>query len=663
MSLCFRIHGDNIVECERVAKIIIGELQRRYRVHIWSFLASPGVIAYQIRCNRWNYLYLLLLPGFSSRKAQRWGGDIFNALIARGDILNEKPDVILTRVAGRVETILLAIEFCGALQAGNQAWQRSGRAFSVGRAGCPYAYVVDFAKYELDSATRERKGLRFPNPSVPYSYISFSRAIGNFVAPVYVESEEFDRNDPALSHFDEANFASQDLASWIVGRMFNEDVTCIEDRMLQKAFNVVKFLAEKTENPLFSPQQWNDIYQNQRDFADYVIKKWPFSFKKVIADKSKHGHVEQVAALIEQFACGVAERFPFGIVPAASRQKFAAGLAAIYPDIEMIARLGQGERNLFVCIFKGFKPGGDDDRPDRGLAPLCRMLSADCDILTFIYGPILQEKFNLLCSNPLELANSNGLWKAVLQIGDAVIVDSPIVNSENFAEYGTLTERLPLIPAASRLPSQPAFAPRVRWYGEDDVDTAIHFLFTHELGAFEGLCNPPGGDWSGLSVMLNTTEFRWLSLPREGRGVDGKRPDHVVELFEIGDRPVLLVIESKESAHKLESGVGLGLVNYMQHLMDFPASVERPAGGKWTRCQREIDPSSFVMVSAGAYLKHADEDPNEIFAKSGCELLLGLRPHRGGWELEIGANTENAHLVKEYIARHLSPLSKIYLTN
>ena len=105
-------------------------------------------------------------------------------------ILDEKPDVIITEVKDNKEHPLVAIEFCSALQAGNQAWQRSGRAYSTGRSLVPYIYIVDFVKYELDS-NRNRKSLRFPNAAVPFSYINYSRNLNNLVVQAFFKSEEF----------------------------------------------------------------------------------------------------------------------------------------------------------------------------------------------------------------------------------------------------------------------------------------------------------------------------------------------------------------------------------------------------------------------------------------------------------------------------------------
>ena len=149
MEQYFRIHGDNIVECERIANIIINETNPE---HINISLVSPSTISMEIcfsRFHRWYRWYIDLLPGFNKSGRRRWRGDIFSALRENGSFLDETPDAIITEVVSDTETIICAIEFCSALQAGNQAWQRSGRAFSTGRTGCPYLYIVDFVNMNL----------------------------------------------------------------------------------------------------------------------------------------------------------------------------------------------------------------------------------------------------------------------------------------------------------------------------------------------------------------------------------------------------------------------------------------------------------------------------------------------------------------------------------
>lgn len=157
----FRIHGDNIVECERIINYLNVGIDVISCDRDFSSLACPRVrISFEHNSvkNDWS---IELFPGFNKSNRNRWKNNIFDVLKDNGSFLDETPDAIITKVDGERETVLYAVEFCSALQAGNQAWQRSGRAYSTGRAGCPYIYIVDFVKYELDTSTRERKALRF----------------------------------------------------------------------------------------------------------------------------------------------------------------------------------------------------------------------------------------------------------------------------------------------------------------------------------------------------------------------------------------------------------------------------------------------------------------------------------------------------------------------
>lgn len=287
MPRIFRIHGDNIVECERIVKLILKEIELKT---VEISLMSPSTIAYNIRFNYLgNYFEwrLELLPGFNKAGRRRWEDNIFAGLKNSGSFLDETPDAIVTYLENGSETILYAIEFCSALQAGNQAWQRSGRAFSIGRTGCPYLYIVDFVKYELDSSTRGRKALRFPNPVVPYSYISFSRESENFVAQVYVRSEEFDKQfDRSLIEFDEDNFAEADLSRYIVKRMCGFETSAEEESILQKNLNVVMFLANSYHpNNNFTPEQWRYLYTYQQGIVQFSLENARFNFRKKFRKK------------------------------------------------------------------------------------------------------------------------------------------------------------------------------------------------------------------------------------------------------------------------------------------------------------------------------------------------------------------------------------------
>lgn len=205
----FRIHGDNIVECERLYNIITKSIQIQNEER---FFLSPACPSIKVNTTDFDTFFFKYFPGFNKNTSDRWTSNIFQILKDNGSFLNETPDVLLTEETNDGEKILIAIEFCSALQAGNQAWQRSGRAYSTARTNiCPYLYIIDFVKYELDKS-RKRKALRFPNAVIPYSYYNASKNWKYPAIQVYFKSEEFQPDfDPVLQNFDTSLFGENDV--------------------------------------------------------------------------------------------------------------------------------------------------------------------------------------------------------------------------------------------------------------------------------------------------------------------------------------------------------------------------------------------------------------------------------------------------------------------
>lgn len=667
MKQFFKIHGDNVVECERISSLILAEVNPQ---KVSKSLLSPSTITLDISFvyDDKNYdWHLELLPGFNKAGRARWNGDIFEPLRQNGSFLDETPDAIISEIIDNKETILCAIEFCSALQAGNQAWQRSGRAFSTGRTGCPYLYIVDFVKYELNPETRERKSLRFPNAAVPYSYINFSRVNNSFVAQVYVQSESFDKqNDPSLANFNENNFAEDDLRKYLVKRMAHIDTQIEEKSILNKNFAVVCFLSELT-NPQknLTVTEWQDIYHNNKDVVNYCVEHQRFNFHKRITENGMHGNLDKVLSLIDIYSAGLASKdLPIGIIPAENRPEFAEGLAEIYPtfDYRNIEALSDPTTNLILCLFKGFKPRGDDNRPDRGLLPLASMLSdKHNEIMTILYGPILYSNYDLFINDRLKLANKNGLWKSILALSDYVLLDAPILGNKQLTDVEELIFTTGIKQHYTRPSKQSnqiignAFFSAPKEYHEDDVDTGIHYLFTEVLKSvcFEGMCNPPGGDWSGFSVVENDCEKRWLSLPRVSEDIDGKRPDHIIEVFGLSNTPILLSIESKEKSVDLELNVGERLVTYIDHLMKYVPNVERSISATpvWERSENRVDRNSFTMISAAAYLKKTAQDNSVVRGNSNCDMLFIMSPKAAGWVIEVESYTPEAEKLEQYLKK------------
>lgn len=665
----YRIHGDNIVECERIAKIIINTVKPH---RISSGLISPSTVSIELSAefagNSVN-CRLELLPRFNKNTKRRWNGNIFDALKEAGSYFDETPDAIISVIENGAERILLGIEFCSALQAGNQAWQRSARAYSTGRTGCPYIYIVDFVKYELDNETRVRKNLRFPNAAVPYSYVNYSKTTGNFVAQLYTKSEEFDKSrDLSLADFDEDDFGDIELGLYIIKTMLGIDASAEKDTILEKNMNVVQFLADHFDSSTnFTAEEWQEIYNlSSEDIVDYSVQKRRFSFHKTIAKKSHHGASASVIELVDRLSVGLASRdLPFGIIPAKDRPEFADSILQLYPNANenVINSIARNEKHLVIAIFKGFKPRGDDNRPDRGLLPLASMLSSsDVDVMTYLYGPMIEANLRLLDRNPIELADRNGLWRSILALSNYVVLDVPVIartryDVERVYDTSNIKNHFSSMGTVNSINPKPAFSSVPVNFGEDDVDTGIHYLFTHILGrsCFEGMCNPPGGDWSGFSVISGDFEKRWLSLPRVSDVVSGKRPDHILEVFGVFEKPLLLSIESKEKSADLETDVGTKLVTYIEKLMDYVPSAKRrinPSIEDWQWGDNKVRFDGFETISAAAYLKRYAETPETVFTKK-CEILFVMNPvmkgGKTGWEVEIIPSTERSKTLKAFI--------------
>ena len=142
----FHIHGDNVVECDRTLSLIatatsLGRTEEDFS----GPTGSASCPTYQIDAPEGLFVFTCF-PGFG-----RWHQDILQALRVKGGCLRESADAIVSRVDGDSEDPILALEYCGALPAGNQAWQRSGRAYSYGRAGVPFIYIAEIGGSELVS--------------------------------------------------------------------------------------------------------------------------------------------------------------------------------------------------------------------------------------------------------------------------------------------------------------------------------------------------------------------------------------------------------------------------------------------------------------------------------------------------------------------------------
>jgi len=166
-STSLRIHGDNILECERALWLIANS----FSAAVHAIVSPPHLPMYQILQNGELLFTVQLFPGYG-----RWDVNFQEELESYGAPLREASDALVTRISAdeRVEELVLALEFCSALPAGNNAWQRNGRALAWAAVGVPYLYFAETGGVELGH-DRSVKAPRFPNPIVPFSYLTASK--------------------------------------------------------------------------------------------------------------------------------------------------------------------------------------------------------------------------------------------------------------------------------------------------------------------------------------------------------------------------------------------------------------------------------------------------------------------------------------------------------
>ncbi len=120
-----RIHGDNIIECERGLYLIADSFSATVR----RLFSPPYMPHDEIVGNEVVLFRVELLAGHG-----RWGVNIQDVFQSHGAPLREATDAVITKILDKDnrEEILLAIEFSSTLPAGNNAWQRNSLAQRFG---------------------------------------------------------------------------------------------------------------------------------------------------------------------------------------------------------------------------------------------------------------------------------------------------------------------------------------------------------------------------------------------------------------------------------------------------------------------------------------------------------------------------------------------------
>lgn len=615
-----RIHGDNILECERALSLIDDAFS----------LDGPIDTIHDPQSSLWSPIYKLvragnevasvqLLPGYG-----RWPADIQRELNRRGAPLREMPDAIITELLSEDdEEPLAAFEFCGALPAGNNAWQRCGRALNLAYPKIPFFYFAELGGAEL-SSDREIKAGRTPNPLIPFAYLALGDALKTLVVPVFEPSPSIQKNGYDL--FGKA-FGKDEAVSLLNCILKHESSPSKEKALKDKAILAIETLVgTRREGTVLTAKEWAELAASSTgaEKASWLVKRkmgWrkTITIEKTVTLPKLYEAVKSVAVSV-----GTAD-FAICLVPNARFLDLEKKLATIYGEritSDFIKALKEGDRPLVVVWVAGFKPRGDDSRPDRGLLPLARMIFGDEDVnvLSVVYGPAKDPK--AVIGDVAKAAKTNGLWETIVRLSSALLLDS--TTSADLKIVSTVIPKReqadpkpkPKLPAGSTTPLR---------FGENDVDSALHTIFAIMLNAisFECICNPPGGDWSGFSFQVGESVHRWTSLPRVTAAKE-KRPDHVIQFKE--PQAFLLSIESKDGASTVEADIGPRLKQYVSSLFKFAPTILRASqkGQQWGAFSgKHIAPTMEIVTAAAFQMTSVAELANTL-TKGNCDVVFGL---------------------------------------
>ena len=613
-----RIHGDNIIECERTLHL----LSLAYQAEIVRNSTCLYFPTFELRHGKKTIAEIELFAGHD-----RWNISIAKVLATYGAPLREATDAYITKLSDDdKEEIIISIEYCNALPAGNNAWQRSGRAATSAEIGIPYFYYAEVGGVELDSY-RKVKAPRFPNPIVPFSYLAASISLQVVCIPIY-------EAHPAITEDLREKFANvfglEDSIKLIKCILDGTDNSQHLKTLIDKGTTLVRVLSnDRKRVDTLKDTQWDSFLK----IASGLQKaKWLIQNTKDLIWKKKQSEKVNVSHTFKKLIVQVqkldclsvgAKEIPICLVPDTRMADLANIFKSIYPkQTEIYSILSNLNKPIVIVWVTGFKPRGDDSRPDRGLVPLARMLFGnEIDILTVVFGPAKTTTWKLFEEQPKKLAEINGLWEAVINLSNFVFADS--ATSKKGEMFFAVRRQLVRTKKAVVFDKATTHIE----FSEHDTDTAIHSIFSNQFqfNVFESMCNPPGGDWSGISVMdfQESDEFRWTSLPRVS-AVQGKRPDHVIQLLQ-GKEFVFLAIESKNNAKDLESEIGARLNTYLQELFVSPPTACKPNGKDWQLYPHKTSPISiFTTFSGGAFCYKNDQEIETEIKNGRLDFILSF---------------------------------------
>ena len=601
-----RIHGDNIIECERTLNMIVEAF------HASCVLQKSPLYLPKYKIETDDYIFEIeLLSGHG-----RWSGiDLGDIVHKAGGRLRESADSYITEIKDNKEFVLLGIEFCSALPAGNNAWQRNGRALASVLANIPYLYYAEIGGIELD-ANRGIKATRYPNPAVPFSYITLSKDMGRVCLPVYRPHPSITKENKKLY---KETFGYTNGLEYLKCILLGKDPGMSIASLTNKALTLIKILSNaRIRHDTLRGREWKTLL-NTRNRASWLARYDKFDWKKKTPNKvSTTATFNQLKDEIESLSAKpiTSKELPFCIIPKANVATFKSWLKSTYRGMRPAL---DTKKDLAIVWITGFKPKGDDSRPDRGLSPLCRMLLGNnANIMAVVCGPGSTHTWELLSKRPDELCNSNGLFQAIFVCCNYLLIDSTTCKKKLFMNTKA---KFVLRPDTIKFPY--IQNPEVSFF-EHDTDCAIHKILSHheEIDVYECFCNPPGGDWSGISLFQDRKEYKWTSLPRVSK--ESKRPDHIFQIRN-AEKSIFVTIESKGLGKDLEDNIGTRLKDYIKELFHSnPTAYKQSNDAEWQFFDGNLGMIEYEMIAVGAFLYKNDEELSCHLERGKLDAILAF---------------------------------------
>jgi len=180
---------------------------------------------------------------------------------------------------------------------------------------------------------------------------------------------------------------------------------------------------------------------------------------------------------------------------------------------------------------------------------------------------------------------------------------------------------------------------------ENEIDTAlfaIFGLFARQLGQnwHVCLCNPPGGDWSRITVVSSVDKslHTWNTLPRVRD--ENKLPDFVAQVFShTCEKSYILSIESKDSPRNLESNIGKRMNDFMHWLVrEVEASTVRLPCNQTTELGKQKGAGEHILIGAVATTFSPERKYSiltDIWSRCHCNLCFNLVKIRDQVEITL----------------------------